>query len=686
MKKPPIPVNDLERIHEVYKYDNDNTLEESDLDFLSAMAAEICNTDSALITLIAKEKQWIKSSYGIELEVREFPREFTFCAHTINNPDEVTVIPDARDDERFKHNPFVTAEEPVIFYSGVPLVNSNGYALGTICAIDSKPKQLNQAQENKLRLLARQVMKLLELRRKSSTLQDANRKLSQVNNRFQYVTEGTETGIFEWDTLSNTVTFNKEWWKMTGYSGDSIEEESLEFWKKLVHQDDFRELYDSLAQHFENRKRFKFEFRLRHFKGHYIWINVRGRFSLAGENQKYIRMYGILQEITGAKKKEYEILYRKKLLDALYELSPIGIALNDFETGDFLEVNRKLLEPTGYTREEFLSLSYWDITPKDYEVQEAEQIDALNKIGFYGPYEKEYVKKNGKRYPVVLNGILVKDIDGNKKIWSFIEDISERKKDEQIKTKRLNRIEELLSVTNGQNERLKNFAHIVSHNLRSHSSAIGMLVSFLNDEKPSLKGDETFIHLQKASQNLETTIDDLNEVVEINLSDSVQLRELEVGPVVEKTIESVYALAGANDTSIEIDLEPNLKVLGVRSYLESIILNFVTNGIKYRSPQRKSFVKITGVKEGQFTVLKFEDNGLGLDLARHGKRLFKMYKTFHKHKDSRGIGLFISKNQIEAMNGSVHVESEVGKGTIFTVSLPNEKDWSCTIDVLEICK
>ncbi|WP_424493187.1 GAF domain-containing sensor histidine kinase [Salinimicrobium sp. GXAS 041] len=673
MKKPPIPENDLERIHEVYKYDSDNTLEESDLDFLSAMAAEICNTNSALITLIAKEKQWIKSSYGMKLEVREFPREFTFCAHTINNPQEVTVVPDARNDERFKHNPFVTAEDPVIFYSGVPLVNSNGYALGTICAIDSKPKQLNKEQENKLQLLARQVIKLLELRRKTKSLEDTNKSLNRINNRFQYVTAGTETGIFEWDTLSNSISFNKEWWNITGYSGNGEEEEDIQFWKKRVHKEDLEKLYKSLAQNFENRKRFKFQFRLRHFKGHYIWINVRGRFSLPEENQKSTRMYGILQEITDTKKKEYEILYRKKLLDALYELSPIGISLNDFETGAFLEVNEKLLEPTGYTREEFLSLSYWDVTPKDYEVEEAEQIESLNETGSYGPYEKEYVKKNGERYPVVLSGILVKDIDGNKKIWSFIEDISERKKDEQIKTKRLKRIEELLSVTNGQNERLKNFAHIVSHNLRSHSGAIGMLVNFLEEENASLQDNETFKHLQNATQNLNATIDDLNEVVEVNLSESVQLREIEVGPVVENTIESVYALAGANETSVKIDLEPDLKIMGVRSYLESIILNFVTNGIKYRSPHSTSFVKITGARKGKLTILKFEDNGLGIDLQRHGKGLFQMYKTFHKHKDSRGIGLFISKNQIEAMNGSVHVESEVGKGTTFTVSLPNEK-------------
>ncbi len=118
----------------------------------------------------------------------------------------------------------------------------------------------------------------------------------------------------------------------------------------------------------------------------------------------------------------------EKRFRGLFELSPLGIALNNYSTGDFVEINNALIAPTGYTREEFIKLNYWDITPEEYEKQEADQLEKLEKTGRYGPYEKEYIRKDGSRYPVLLNGMLLEDSSGNKIIWSIVEDISEQKR------------------------------------------------------------------------------------------------------------------------------------------------------------------------------------------------------------------------------------------------------------------
>lgn len=117
---------------------------------------------------------------------------------------------------------------------------------------------------------------------------------------------------------------------------------------------------------------------------------------------------------------------QEKRLRGLFELSPFGIALNDFDTGEFIELNEAMYAPTGYSREEFLRLSYWDLTPKDFETNEQEQLELLKTTGRYGPYRKEYIKKSGERYPVLLNGLLVKDSSGKRYIWSIVEDITER--------------------------------------------------------------------------------------------------------------------------------------------------------------------------------------------------------------------------------------------------------------------
>ncbi|TVZ38045.1 PAS domain S-box-containing protein [Alteromonadaceae bacterium 2753L.S.0a.02] len=118
-------------------------------------------------------------------------------------------------------------------------------------------------------------------------------------------------------------------------------------------------------------------------------------------------------------------------LQSLFEFSPIGIALNDLETGDFLEVNAALVDPSGYTEAEFVNLSYWDLTPQSYQHLEDIQLASLKKNGRFGPYEKEYIRKNGERYPVLLNGVLVDDSSGKKCIWSIVEDISARKEAEK---------------------------------------------------------------------------------------------------------------------------------------------------------------------------------------------------------------------------------------------------------------
>ncbi|MBC3767263.1 PAS domain S-box protein [Neptunicella marina] len=118
-------------------------------------------------------------------------------------------------------------------------------------------------------------------------------------------------------------------------------------------------------------------------------------------------------------------------LQGLFEMSPIGIGLNDYENGDFLDANKNLLEFTGYTKDEFMALSYWEITPQKFQSKEEQQLESLRQTGRYGPYEKEYFHKDGHRIPVSLNGMLITDNSGKKLIWSIIENISSRKETEK---------------------------------------------------------------------------------------------------------------------------------------------------------------------------------------------------------------------------------------------------------------
>ncbi|MEI8279885.1 MAG: GAF domain-containing sensor histidine kinase [Bacteroidota bacterium] len=188
MLKPPIPKNERERIEALEEFHILDTLPERDFDDITKIASEICGTPISLISLIDVGRQWFKSKQGID--VNETSRDLAFCAHAINKPNEIMIVPDSSKDERFFDNPLVVQEPHVVFYAGVPLVTSDGLAVGTLCVIDHIPKKLNPQQQNTLRALANQVVCQLELRKKIRLLHESQGVLKDAYNsmeRFAYV-------------------------------------------------------------------------------------------------------------------------------------------------------------------------------------------------------------------------------------------------------------------------------------------------------------------------------------------------------------------------------------------------------------------------------------------------------------------------------------------------------------------
>lgn len=178
---PSIPDNETQRLAELHESGLLDSMPEQEFNDVALLASQICHTPIALMTLVDSKRQWFKSR--VNFEPTETSRDLSFCAHAINRPNDVLVVPDATADPRFSDNPLVTSDPSIRFYAGAPLVTPSGAALGALCVIDRRPRELSSDQEAALRALGRQAMSLVELRRARGDLERAHSTLQLEKSR-----------------------------------------------------------------------------------------------------------------------------------------------------------------------------------------------------------------------------------------------------------------------------------------------------------------------------------------------------------------------------------------------------------------------------------------------------------------------------------------------------------------------
>lgn len=246
-------------------------------------------------------------------------------------------------------------------------------------------------------------------------------------------------------------------------------------------------------------------------------------------------------------------------------------------------------------------------------------------------------------------------------IWNgYLMDITESKE----KEKELN---ETVHIISDQNNRLLNFAHIVSHNLRNHAGNISSLLSLYETENSESEKNELMKLLNVASSRLNESIQDLNEIIDSQEKVEKGFENIVFKEKFEKVKEILSADVKLHNVILKELIPDDLKIYYNSAYLESILLNLVSNAIKYRHPDRVPIVSIKVTEHDEHIKLSVSDNGIGIDLNKYGNKLFGMYNTFHNNENSKGIGLYITKNQVESLGGEISVESVPGKGTTFQV-------------------
>lgn len=225
----------------------------------------------------------------------------------------------------------------------------------------------------------------------------------------------------------------------------------------------------------------------------------------------------------------------------------------------------------------------------------------------------------------------------------------------------------LISV---QNTQLVNFANVVSHNLRSFSANLSSLLDIFQQAQDQNERDEIFGYLLNLSKAFSETVAHLTDLVSSQDLGRQKKQEINLIATVRNAISCLHTQIQSSKARIEISISSDLALNTNPAYLESILLNLLTNALKYSHPDRLPVIEVCARSQGKMVSLIVKDNGLGIDLTRHGRQLFGMNKTFHGNSDARGMGLFITKNQIEFLGGHIRVQSQVNQGTIFKITFP----------------
>ncbi|MCV9933572.1 PAS domain-containing sensor histidine kinase [Flavobacterium sp. LS1R47] len=285
-----------------------------------------------------------------------------------------------------------------------------------------------------------------------------------------------------------------------------------------------------------------------------------------------------------------------------------------------------------------------------------------NKTPFYENFHRVLTSSGKYKWILDRGEVIERDRNGEplRVIGTHTDITAQKEKElELVKT---------MKLYSEKNSQLLNFSHIVAHNLNSHAGNLKLLLDMIDAENKNVENSEAFSYLRTVSDDLNKTITDLSQIVNIQNNINIVVKPLNLNNYLKKVLNVVSAYNYRNFGTIINNIPKDATINFNPAYLESVLLNFCTNAIKYAHPERDLIIEFNFFIENGKKVFTITDNGLGIDLKKHGHLLFGMYKTFHKHEDSHGIGLYITKNQIESMNGAVSVESAVGVGSTFTVT------------------
>ncbi len=477
---------------------------------------------------------------------------------------------------------------------------------------------------------------------------------------YDFLQNSLTDGLWYWNLLLPTEGWvNAKFWQTLGYAPDQVPADPAA-WRACIDPADLATAGQRAeACRHDPTQEFDLVLRCTHHDGSAAWLRCRG-VVLRGAGDSTCWLVGALFDVTKEKHKEVYAQEVASHYSSILSNQSVYIVKTDPQ-GNYTYANDFFYERFGWARDLIGTSSLLGIAEEDWPkcievVTQCFQAPGVpHQVILRKPYPDGSIKSNHWEF----KGILGED-GALKEILCVGYDVT-------LLLENLQQTQHLLDVTSQQNLRLQNFAYIISHNIRSHSANLTSLVQLLSEAKGKEQKTMFLQMLATSTEQLADTIVNLNDIVTINNNVSKPKASRTLKTEIDKTLEALSVLIRQHHITVEVAVPPALTVTVVPAYLDSILLNLISNAVKYRALDRPAFIRLQAQATPGGVVLTVQDNGLGIDTVRYRSKLFGMYKTFHDNEDARGVGLFITKNQVEAMQGTITVDSEVGVGSTFTI-------------------
>ena len=670
----PLPPDEEARLQAIAQYEVFDTEPEPAFDRVTGLAARIFNVPVSLISLVGRERQWLKSHHGID--VCETRREISFCAHAILLPPEagVFVVPDATQDPRFASNPLVTGPLGVRFYAGAPLRTPTGLTVGSLCLIDTRPREFSEQDRATLTDLAASVVEILELRlvtarkeQESAERRWMETALRQSERRFRRMAANTPGMVYQFvrnaDGSFHFPFVSDGCQELFGVDAQSIYDRPESVFEAIEPSDRVACLAE-IKRSAETLGPLQWEGRLLNPDGTVRWVESKSRPEALDEGK--VLWSGLLFDITARKRAQFELEHGHHLLRAIIDGTEDTVFIKDTESR-YLLINpagAALLGTTpeavaGKTDDAFFSPeNAAEIRLVDRDILASGRARTFQSTDLIAGTEHVFLSTKSPYR------------DGAGKLLGVIgvvrEITEQRRADKALRAAK----EEAEKANRAKSE----FLSRMSHELRTPLNAIlgfGQLLELGIQDAPDALSVRSIL---KAGRHLLTLVD---EVLDLARVESGELHlvpgNVDVHLLAKECVALVARMARAREITCKIKLpgRRHLMVWADAQRLRQTLLNFLSNAIKYNRAGGQVLLNGERMPSGRLR-LKVSDTGPGIS-PEGLARLFVPFERLDQGRngvEGTGLGLVVSRRIVEAMGGSVGVESRPGHGSVFWIELP----------------